>query len=185
MNTASKILATLAAAGALAFSAMGMAHDASHEPVTATKVVVVKHDGKPLPSGTVIRMRQARSANPMIVTPFESLTFSPKEPGMPQIAPVKGVPEKEASGIVMKMGPGAFPMHTHTANYQLVVIKGVMKHWGADGSREQAPKMGPGSYWYQPAGQAHGDSCESDECVWFITLDGARDFHLVDSQAAK
>ena len=35
------------------------------------------------------------------------------------------------------------------------------------------------------AGQAHGDSCESDECVWFITLDGARDFHLVDSQAAK
>lgn len=185
MNTASKILATLAAAGALAFSAMGMAHDTPRESGAATKVVVVKQDGKLLPAGTVIHTRQPAPASPMIVTPFESLTFSPKEPGMPQIAPVKGVPEKEASGIVMKMGTGAFPMHTHTANYQLVVIKGVMKHWGADGSREQAPKMGPGSYWYQPAGQAHGDSCESDECVWFITLDGARDFHLVGSQAAK
>ena len=112
----------------------------------------------------------------MIVTPFESLTFSAQKPGEPQIAPVRGNPEQEASSIVMKMGRGAFPMHTHTANYQLVVIKGVMRHWDANGSQQTAANMGPGSYWYQPAGQPHGDSCESDECVWFISLDGARDF---------
>jgi quercetin dioxygenase-like cupin family protein len=112
----------------------------------------------------------------MIVTPFESLTFSAQKPGEPQIAPVRGNPEQEASSIVMKMGRGAFPMHTHTANYQLVVIKGVMRHWDANGSQQTAASMGPGSYWYQPAGQPHGDSCESDECVWFISLDGARDF---------
>ena len=112
----------------------------------------------------------------MIVSPIESLKFSPKKPGEPQIAPVRGNPEKEASSIVMKMGRGAFPMHTHTANYQLVVIKGVMKHWDAKGSQKTAPPMGPGSYWYQPAGQAHGDACESDECVWFISFDGVRDF---------
>lgn len=119
----------------------------------------------------------SQAAGPeMMVSPFETLKFSPKKTGEPQIAPVRGNPEKEASSIVMKMGRGAFPMHTHTANYQLVVIKGVMKHWDASGSQKTAPRMGPGSYWYQPAGQAHGDACESEECVWFISFDGPRDF---------
>lgn len=121
--------------------------------------------------------RSSSAAGPeMIVRPIETLQFSPKKPGEPQISPVKGNPEREASSIVMKMGRGAFPLHTHTANYQLVVIKGVMKHWDAKGSRQSAPRMGPGSFWYQPAGQPHGDACESEECVWFISFDGARDF---------
>jgi hypothetical protein len=116
------------------------------------------------------------SQDQMIVRPIEQLQFSPKKPGEPQISAVRGTPEQGASSIVMKMGRGAFPMHTHTANYQLVVIKGVMKHWDAKGSQKTAPRMGPGSYWYQPAGQPHGDACESDQCVWFITFDGARDY---------
>lgn len=130
---------------------------------------------------SAMTMGMAWAAGPdkaMLVTPFESLKFSPKKAGEPQIAAVRGQPETEASSIVMKMGRGAFPMHTHTANYQLVVIKGVMKHWGANGSQKTAAPMGPGSYWYQPAGQAHGDACESKECVWFITFDGVRDFAL-------
>jgi len=121
----------------------------------------------------------------MIVTPFNTLVFSEKQPGNPQISPVKGQPEREASAIVMKMGRGEFPLHTHTANYQLVVIKGVMRHWGADGSRKTAPDMGPGSYWYQPADKVHGDSCESKECVWFITFDGARDFELAKTRSGQ
>lgn len=121
-------------------------------------------------------MADSGAADPMLVRPYASLQFSEKVAGNPQIAPVKGVPEREASSIVMKMGRGAFPMHAHTANYQLVVIKGVMKHWDAQGSQQSAPSMGAGSFWYQPAGQVHGDACESDECVWFIALDGARDF---------
>ena len=120
-----------------------------------------------------------RAAEPvMIVRPIESLSFSQKKLGEPQIAAVKGTPEAEASSIVMKMGRGEFPLHTHTANYQLVGVKGVMKHWDAKGSRQSAPPMGPGSYWYQPAGKVHGDSCESDECMWFISFDGKRDFDL-------
>lgn len=118
----------------------------------------------------------SKAADPMLVKPFASLTFSEKVPGNPQISPVKGIPEKEASSIVMKMGRGAFPLHSHTSNYQLVVIKGVMKHWDTSSSQQASPEMGPGSFWYQPAGQVHGDACESDECVWFISLDGARDF---------
>ena len=113
-----------------------------------------------------------------VVSPFETLKFSKKEPGNPQISPVRGKPETEASSIVMKMGRGAFPMHTHSSDYQLVVVKGNMKHWGANQTQEQAPTMRPGSYWYQPAEEVHGDACESDECVWYITLDGPRDFFV-------
>ena len=114
----------------------------------------------------------------MVVRGFDSLAFSPAKPGEPQLAPVRGIPEKQGSSIVMKMGKGAFPMHTHTANYELVVVKGTMKHWGVDSSREKSLPLGPGSYWYQPAGEPHADSCESDECVWFIRLDGTRDFAI-------
>ena len=118
----------------------------------------------------------------MKVVPYESLNFSKKEPGNPQIAPVRGNPEKEGSSIIMKMGRGAFPMHTHTSDYELVVIKGTMKHWGANQTQAQAAEMKPGSYWYQPAKEAHGDSCESDECVWFITFKGPRDFAAAEQK---
>ena len=124
---------------------------------------------------TTFTHAHAASGN-MIVKPYEHMIFSERVAGMPQISSVIGVPENQASSIVMKMGKGAFPMHSHSANYQLVVIKGVMKHWGPDGSQKSAPKMGPGSFWYQPAGEVHGDACESKECVWFITFDGPRDF---------
>ena len=124
---------------------------------------------------------QAQEAT-MKVVPFESLKFSKKEPGNPQISAVRGNPEKEGSSIIMKMGRGAFPLHTHTSDYELVVIKGTMKHWGANQTQAQAAEMKPGSYWYQPANEAHGDSCESEQCVWFITFKGPRDFAAAEQK---
>ena len=35
--------------------------------------------------------------------------------------------------------------------------------------------LGPGSFWYQPAEQAHADSCLSEQCVMFIQWAGPRD----------
>lgn len=128
----------------------------------------------------LVGLQAHAQSDTMKVVPFGTLQFSKKEPGNPQIAPVRGNPEKEGSSIVMKMGRGAFPLHTHTSDYQLMVIKGTMKHWGTNQTQAQAVKMPPGSYWYQPAGEVHGDACESDECVWFITFKGPRDFSLAD-----
>jgi len=118
----------------------------------------------------------------MKVVPFESLKFSKKEAGNPQIAPVRGNPEKEASSIIMKLGRGAFPMHSHSSDYELVVIKGTMKHWGVNQTQAQAVAMKPGSYWYQPAKEVHGDACESEQCVWFITFKGPRDFEAAEQK---
>ena len=109
----------------------------------------------------------------------QDMVFTPKSPDMPQIAVVHGNREAGPSSMVMKKGKGAFPMHSHTANYQLVVIQGTMKHWDETGSRATAKPIGPGGFRYQPANQLHADACESEECTWFITFDGPHDFHPV------
>jgi quercetin dioxygenase-like cupin family protein len=77
--------------------------------------------------------------------------------------------------MLMRMAKGAGVLHYHTADYDLVVIEGQMRHWLEGQVEEQTPTLGPGSYWYQPKMQPHADSCLSDSCVMFITWSGKRD----------
>ncbi len=56
-----------------------------------------------------------------------------------------------------------------------------MKHWDASGSEVDARVIGPGGHWFQPGGQAHADSCLSDECLMVIHWSGARDARLAES----
>jgi hypothetical protein len=37
------------------------------------------------------------------------------------------------------------------------------------------PTLRPGSYWFQPGNQAHGDECLSDECLIFVSWQGKMD----------
>ena len=73
------------------------------------------------------------------------------------------------------------PMHTHTADYHLVVIEGTMKHWAAGETEATAKPLGPGSYWFQPGGQPHADACISDKCVMHVVWSGRRDGKLAES----
>lgn len=77
---------------------------------------------------------------------------------------------------------GKFPAHfdagphTHTGAYHGVVIKGVMTN--PFGNEANPPRMGPGSYWYVPAGMAHSTACVSDEpCEFYFYADSGFDFH--------
>jgi hypothetical protein len=45
------------------------------------------------------------------------------------------------------------------------------------------PVLGPGSYWFQPGGVAHGDECVADSCLMQIVWSGPRDGRLADSAA--
>jgi hypothetical protein len=67
------------------------------------------------------------------------------------------------------------PEHTHTGAYHGVVIRGVMTN--PFKGEENPPKMGPGSYWYVPAGTPHATACVSAEpCEFYFHADGAFDF---------
>jgi hypothetical protein len=68
-------------------------------------------------------------------------------------------------------------MHTHTASYQAVLVKGQSKHWPAGAGEEAKAKvLNPGSHWYQPGKALHGDECLSAQCVLFLQFDGPYDF---------
>jgi len=119
----------------------------------------------------------------MVVVPFEQAQFVPIDPSRPdgpQIAVLWGDRATGPFAMYLRMPEGSSPLHYHTADYHLVVIQGEMKHWSAGEREEDAAVLGPGSYWFQPGGQAHGDSCLSDVCVMFVTFAGPHDGMLTD-----
>jgi quercetin dioxygenase-like cupin family protein len=118
----------------------------------------------------------------MAVVPREQAKFVPADPARPdgaQIAVLWGDPATGPSAMLMKFGKTDGALHTHTSDYHLMLLEGQMKHWVADSDRAKSPVLGPGSYWFQPGGDPHGDSCLSDECVMFIQWSGKRDGKLV------
>ncbi|KTE40730.1 MULTISPECIES: DUF4437 domain-containing protein [unclassified Sphingopyxis] len=103
---------------------------------------------------------------------------NPANPAGPAIAVLSGDPATGPSVMLMRFGRGPGRLHIHSADYRLTVIRGEMKHWDAGGSEAVAPVIGPGGHWFQPGGQAHADTCLSDECLMVIHWSGARDARL-------
>lgn len=114
----------------------------------------------------------------MVVVPAGGAKYVPLDaarPDGPQIAVLWGNPAKGPSAMLMKFKRAAGALHIHTSDYHLFVLEGTMKHWTASQPEASVPPMGPGSYWFQPGGAPHGDSCVSDECVMYINWAGKRD----------
>lgn len=126
----------------------------------------------------------ATPANPdpaMVVTPFEEATFTPVNPNLPdgpQLSVLWGDPSTGPSAMLMKLTTGSIPLHTHSSDYHLVVLRGTMKHWGEEQTEADAQELGPGSYWFQPGNEDHGDSCLTGECLVHIVWSGKRDAKL-------
>ena len=124
----------------------------------------------------------------MVVVPIEDAVFvpvSPRLPDGPRIAILWGDPRTGPSAVLLEMKSGSVPLHVHTADYHLVVIEGLMKHWREDQSEATAGPLGPGSYWFQPGGQVHGDACLSEKCVMQIVWSGPRDAHLASNKLLR
>lgn len=125
----------------------------------------------------------SRPAQPMVVVPIEEARFEPvdpRQPAGPQIAVLWGDPAKGPSAILLKIGKGEGPMHYHSSDYHLSLLRGEMKHWAAGEREPDAEVLKPGSYWFQPGGQAHADSCLTDECLMFVQWADRRDGFLAD-----
>lgn len=119
----------------------------------------------------------------MAVVPYDEAKLIPIDPALPdstRIAVLSGNPAKGPSSMLMKMVRGTGRLHVHSADYRLVIVAGEMKHRSPDQSEAVAPIMGPGSYWAQPGGQPHADSCLSDTCLMYIEWSGPRDSRAVN-----
>ena len=113
--------------------------------------------------------------------PYDQSRFVPLNPDRPNgiaIITLKGDPATGPSDMLMRFGPAPAVMHSHTADYRLVVISGEMKHWVQGQAEADVGTLGPGAYWYQPGGQPHVDICLTDSCVMFLSWLGARDVQV-------
>ena len=120
-----------------------------------------------------------------VATSFQEARFvpdNPRQPDGPRIAVLWGDPATGPSAMFLELKKMTLPLHTHTADYHLVVIEGAVKHWGESGSEAEAKVLGPGSYWFQPGGKVHGDACLTDRCVVHIVWAGPRDAKLAPAR---
>jgi quercetin dioxygenase-like cupin family protein len=122
---------------------------------------------------------QAQSARSQHVTEAEVVKFTPLDPANAagaNIAVVSG--ELKGQGpitLFLRLPKGPAPLHTHSAGYYGVVVRGQAKHWPANGQAAAQP-LNPGSHWYQPGKEPHGDECLSDQCLLLIQMEGPYDF---------
>src|SRR5688572_27837560 len=113
----------------------------------------------------------ASSGQQRVLTPFAEAKFEPVDkarPELSQIAVLRGDPAAGPSAMLMKFGKREGRMHVHSSDYDLVVLRGTMKHTQPGESVQTAPELPPGSYWFQPSNQPHADSSLSDECLMYV-----------------
>jgi quercetin dioxygenase-like cupin family protein len=128
--------------------------------------------------GAVAGIAAAGSSPRMVVKPAQTLRFGVEyadQQSSPQIAVVSGDPAKTPVSMLIRMNKSVLPMHSHTADYQAVVIRGTMKHWAKGENQADAPRLGPGSWWYQPGKQVHTDACLDEECLIYVHNTGKLD----------
>ena len=123
----------------------------------------------------------AQPSKEPVTTSYKEARFvpvSPQQPDGPRIAILWGDPAIGTSAMLLELRKGSLQLHTHTADYHLVVVEGEVKHWSENESEAGAKVLGPGSYWFQPGGKVHGDACLTDRCVVHIVWAGPRDGKL-------
>jgi Domain of unknown function (DUF4437) len=123
----------------------------------------------------------SQAGKQMVMTPFQRAKFLPVDPSRPdgpQIAVLRGDPATGPSEILLKLKKSEGLPHYHSSDYSAIVIDGIAKHWAKGESKDSAAPLRPASYWFQPAHQAHGDECLSDECLIFINWRGKMDVRL-------
>ena len=129
---------------------------------------------------------QAATGIAPVFMPAADLKWSPLDPTRaPGVmsADVWGDHTTGAFGGFTKFPAGFMtPLHTHTNDYKIVVIKGTFLQT-PEGKPEV--RLGPGSYLFQPGGSyRHTTGCDkASECLVFISSDGK--FDLVAAEAAK
>ncbi|MEQ1878955.1 MAG: hypothetical protein ABL958_20110 [Bdellovibrionia bacterium] len=119
-----------------------------------------------------------QAAVEMLIEDAKFSPMDPKNPNAPEIANANGDLWKGHAWFYMKMKKGESPIHMHSGDYHAVLLKGQSKHWAAEGKTvADAKVMNPGSYWFQPGGQFHGDACLDEAgCMVMIHTDKKFDF---------
>jgi hypothetical protein len=123
-----------------------------------------------------------------VIVPSGEARFAPMNPAdpdhSPQVAWLQGNPKTGPVAFLLKTR-GTAPLHWHTSDYWAMTVEGTTKHFpqGTDAVAKENP---PGTFWYQPGGDAstaHNDVCVTESgCTLFIVMDKGNDFLPVASR---
>lgn len=133
-------------------------------------------------AGAVAAPVHAQTSDEAVVLEVEDVEWTEIVPGV-DFGAVYGVFTEEPHGKMVRFEPGLVsPMHTHTHAYHGVVIEGtaINPYEGEDPPVE----MGPGTYWYVPAGVPHKTGCVSEEpCLLYTHGDALWDIQIPEGEA--
>lgn len=124
------------------------------------------------------------------------MTYDPRAPVMKSAGDVEWMALNEAISMGVAYGNrgagahgsfGSFPpnfitpIHKHSHPYHAIVLWGTMTNpMGANGESEPTV-LGPGSYWYVPAGEPHATACiSSTPCQFYFHMEHAFDFQPLE-----
>jgi quercetin dioxygenase-like cupin family protein len=109
------------------------------------------------------------------MTPFESAPFE-ADPDVPCLSSAveTGDLHTSPSTLILKAPPGCvMPWHSHTAEEQLIVVRGTVL---AEMTGRPLTKLAPGGFAVMGSHMAHQFTCKGNSpCVMFVTFDGAYD----------
>ncbi len=133
----------------------------------------------PFMAAQAIGQEVASKADVPALIAHEDLEWVEIIPGV-DFATVYGDWAEGAHAKFARFAPGMVaPLHTHTHAYHGVVVQGQFTN---PYPGEEGIVMGPGDYWYVPAGLAHGNECVSDEaCIFFTYGDALWDVEMVEN----
>jgi hypothetical protein len=106
--------------------------------------------------------------------------------GGPKMAQISGDYKKGPYSGLLKLPAGfTSPLHSHSGDYEAILVEGQMRNWlkGDDGSK--AVKLNPGSYWTMPAKLEHVSACAAGkDCVIYVWQKTKFDFIASKDAAA-
>lgn len=104
---------------------------------------------------------------------YQDVEWQPLNPARGNMGPQAGmlwgnITQDTASGILVKFAEGfASPAHIHNITYRAVVISGSVHN---DDPNAEKMWMGPGSFWIQPAGEAHVTAENGGNTMIFLEI---------------
>ena len=117
------------------------------------------------------------SADNITLLGTQDLDWQPTPEGV-AFAALQGNRFEEAYQAMVELPAGTVsPPHVKSANMYGIALGGQMAHYPSGDDPAAAPSIGPGGFYYIPAGLEHVSACVSAEpCVAYLYQDGAFDF---------
>jgi hypothetical protein len=103
--------------------------------------------------------------------PADKLPWYRESPDIPvELAPLWGHRATGEAGTLLTAPPGFDSgLHSHTADYWAVVVRGAWRHWVPSTDEGVGLTLEPGAHWTQVHTQLHQDACVSKApCIIFL-----------------